>query len=126
MIHSRRQGILSVELSNDQHSIISDVALNVGGEDSGLNPHELVEAALAACTSMTLELYAKRKNWDVSEMKVEIKIIKEGPESVIERKIFFGNLPEEQKVKLLEISDKCPISKLLESNIKIESHEKRN
>lgn len=121
MIHSSRKGLLSVSLTNDQHSIVSDVNQATGGEDEGLNPHELVEASLAACTSLTVELYAKRKNWDVSELKVEVKIIKEGAETVIERKISFGDIPSEQKSKLSEIANKCPIHKLLESNIKIEN-----
>lgn len=124
MIHSSKKGLMSVTLTNDQHSIISDVAASLGGEDEGLNPHELVEAALAACTSLTLELYAKRKNWDTSQIKVEVKILKEGPESLVERKISFGDIPGDQRAKLIEIANKCPIHKLLESNIKVETHEK--
>lgn len=124
MITVSKKGSMSVSLSNGEHEIISDVAKELGGEDEGLNPHELVEAALGACTSLTLELFAKRKNWDVKDLKVEVKIIVEGAESVIERKISFGDIPEENKKRLLEIANKCPIHKLLESNIKIETYEK--
>lgn len=124
MISSKRKGVMSVLLSNAQHEIISDVARDLGGEDEGLNPHELVEAALTACTSLTLELYARRKNWDISGLQVEVKITKEGADSVFERRLSFGDLPADQKAKLLEIANKCPIHKLLESNIKIETYEK--
>jgi putative redox protein len=124
MIHTSRKGLLSVAVSNDQHEIIADVAKESGGEDEGLNPHELVEAALGACTSLTLELFAKRKNWDVKDLKVEVKIIKEGADTVFERNITFGDMPEENKKRLMEIANKCPLHKLLESNIKIETHEK--
>jgi putative redox protein len=124
MINVSRTGSMSVLLSNGEHEIISDVAKELGGEDEGLNPHELVEAALGACTSLTIEMYAKRKNWDVKDLKVEVKIIVEGPESGIERNISFGDMPEENKKRLIEIANKCPIHKLLESNIKIETYEK--
>lgn len=121
MMTSHREGKISVSLTNGQHWIISDVAQSLGGEDAGLNPHELIEGALAACTSLTLELYAKRKNWEINDLSVEVKIVKEGADTLIERKINFGNIPEEQKVRLLEIADKCPIHKLLISNIKIQN-----
>lgn len=124
MISGQKTGEFAVTLTNGEHQIISDVAKSLGGTDEGLNPHELVEAALSACTLLTLHLYAKRKNWDVSNVKVEVKIIKEGADSVIERNLYFGNMDEEQKTRLTQIANKCPIHNLLESNIKIETYEK--
>lgn len=124
MIASHRKGLMSVVLTNGKHNIVSDVDSSQGGTDEGLNPHELIEAALASCTSLTLELYAKRKEWDIGQLNVAVKIIKEGPDSMITREISFGDIPSEQRVKLLEIASKCPIHKLLISNIKIETHEK--
>lgn len=121
MMTSHREGKISVSLTNGQHWIVSDVAHSLGGEDAGLNPHELVEGALAACTSLTLELYAKRKNWEIIDLSVEVKIVKEGTDTLIERKINFGDIPEDQKTRLLEIADKCPVHKLLVSNIKIQN-----
>lgn len=120
MITVKQTGKMSVTASNGQHQIIADVATALGGEDSGLNPHELIEAALGACTTLTIEMYAKRKGWDVSNMIVEVKIIQEGKESIIDRKITFGpqNSPEE-KQRITEIANKCPIHNLLESNIKV-------
>ncbi|WPU66466.1 OsmC family protein [Peredibacter starrii] len=126
MITVNQYGKMSVELTNGEHSIISDVSKETGGEDEGLNPHELVEAALGACTTLTLELYARRKNWDLTNMVVNIKIVKETKESsVIERSITFGEqTTPEQRARLLEIANKCPIHNLLESNIKVETYEK--
>jgi putative redox protein len=121
MITGQKKGEFSVTLSNGQHQIIADIAKEIGGTDEGLNPHELVEAALTACTLLTLHLYAKRKNWDSSQVKVEVKIIQEGPESIIRRKIDFGSLPDDQASRMREIANKCPIHKLLESNVKIEN-----
>lgn len=123
MITVKKTGKLSVTVSNERHSLISDVAEAMGGEDSGFNPHELIEAALAACTTLTIELYAKRKNWDVSEMKVDVKIVKESKEaSTLERVITFGpqNSAEERE-RILEIANKCPIHQLLMSQITIET-----
>lgn len=122
MIFSEQIGLMAVTLSNGEHKIISDLSNELGGENSGLNPHELIEAALGACTIQTLKLYSKRKNWDLTDLKVEIKIIREGAESLIERNIFFGDVPDGNKKRLLEIADKCPIHKLLVSSIKILTH----
>lgn len=125
MINVTQFGKTSVALSNGVHQIISDVAKQIGGEDEGLNPHELVEAALGACTTLTLEMYARRKNWDLTNLVVNVKIVKEGKESVIERAITFGEqTTREQRDRLLEIANKCPIHNLLESSIKVETHEK--
>lgn len=125
MIKASFSSLTSVSLTNNEHTIVSDVAKSIGGNDEGLNPHELVEAALAACTTLTLEMYARRKNWDIKKLQVEIKIIKEGAESTIERNLIFPpDFTAEMKSRLLEIAKKCPIHKLLESNIKIETYEK--
>lgn len=125
MINVTQLGKMSVTLSNNQHSIVSDVARELGGEDEGLNPHELIEAALGACTTLTLELYAKRKNWDLTNLNVEVVIVKEGKDTLIERRLTFGpQTTDEQKKRLTEIANKCPIHNLLESTVKIETYEK--
>jgi putative redox protein len=112
----------AVKLSTGQRqAILSDISRTLGGEEEGLSPHELVESSLAACTLFTLQLYAKRKGWDVSHLKVEVKIEKEGAESVFSRKIHWGEVTDEQREKLLEIANKCPIHKLLESSIRVET-----
>ena len=126
MITVGQVGKMSVSLSNGKHQILSDVSEKQGGEDSALNPHELIEAALGACTTLTLEVYAARKNWDLTNLEVEVKIIKEEKgNAVIERKISFGEqITPEQKERLIEIANKCPIHNLLEGNIKVETYEK--
>lgn len=126
MITVNQYGKMSVTLSNGEHQIIGDVSKETGGEDEGLNPHELLEAALGACTTLTLELYARKKNWDLTNLVVNVKIVNETKEnSVIERALTFGeqNTPE-QRARLLEIANKCPIHNLLESTIKVETYEK--
>lgn len=102
--------------------IISDVKPSQGGDDVGLDPHEILEASLGACTSITLAMYAKRKNWNLLDAEVVVKIEKEGAENLITRKIkLIGDLTEEQRQGLLAIANKCPIHKLLTSNIEVQS-----
>lgn len=126
MITVNQYGKMSVALSNGEHQIIADVSKETGGEDEGLNPHEILEAALGACTTLTLELYARRKNWDLTNLVVNVKVIKESKQnSVIERTLTFGEqTTPEQRARLLEMANKCPIHNLLESSIKVETHEK--
>ncbi len=123
MIHVQKRENYSVTLTGRNNlQIISDVTPAMGGDDVGLDPHEITEAALGACTSITLAMYAKRKNWNLLDAEVVVKIEKEGSESLISRKIkLIGDLTEEQKASLLAIANKCPIHKLLTSNIQIET-----
>lgn len=126
MITVTQLGKLSVGITDGTHQIVSDIEVEKGGADEGFTPHELIEAALGACTAQTLELYAGRKGWDLTNLKVEVQITKEERgETGISVHLTFGeqNTPE-QRERLMEISKKCPIHKLLTSNVKIESYEK--
>ena len=112
----------SVQATIRNHKIVSDVDSKLGGDDLGMNPHELLEAALGACTSITIQMYALRKNIQLQDVKMQIHTISEGTESIITRKIqFIGDLTSEEKQKLLEIANKCPIHRLLESKITIQT-----
>ena len=112
----------SVQATIRNHKIVSDVDSKLGGDDLGMNPHELLEAALGACTSITIQMYARRKNIQLQDVKMQIHTVSEGTESIITRKIqFIGDLTSEEKQKLLEIANKCPIHRLLESKITIQT-----
>ena len=122
---TRKTGRFEFEIENDGHVIVADISSALGGQDKGMDPHELVESALAACTAMTLQMYAERKSWLLESSNVCIKILEEGAETKISRTIEFkGNLDLEQKKKLLEIAEKCPVHKLLVSHISIITTEK--
>lgn len=106
------------------HKIVSDVGASLGSDDLGMTPHEILEVALASCTSITVQMYARRKNIQLQDMKVEVRTISEGAESVIARKIqFIGVISDDEKKKLLEIADKCPIHRLLQSQITINTEQ---
>lgn len=119
MIHGYLLSGYTTSLSSSSHKILSDLSFKDGGKDLGLNPHELLESALTACTLMTLEMYAKRKKWNTVGMKVQVRISSESLEhTVIEREIFLPeHLDTDQKNKLLQIANKCPIHRILSSQI---------
>ncbi len=116
MITTQIKNNLSVVQSNGQHSITADVSKQLGGDDTALNPHELLEASLGACTTITVMMYAKRKQWPVKDVITTVKIISEkGEINEISRDIkFIGDLTEVHVDKLLEIANKCPMHNFLE------------
>lgn len=123
MVKGKRHSNLAAVLTTDKHSILSDLSTELGGNEEGPNPHQLIEAGLAGCTIMTCQMYANRKQWSLISTNVRVQIESESKEtSKILREIFFeGDLTTEQVQRLLEIADKCPIHKLLQSSITIET-----
>jgi len=104
-------------------TIVADISVAQGGLDLGPDPHELVAAGLAACTTMTLRLYANQKGWDVSGMHVEVFSHfdqDQTPHERFERIISIeGNLNDEQRERLFQIAEKCPIHKLLTAGARV-------
>ena len=117
----------------DGHSFITDEPIAVGGEDAGPDPYTLLLAALGSCISMTVMLYARRKQWPVERVsvrlqqgRVHVKDCKECSEDQegyihrIERSVTVtGQLSDEQRARLLEIAHKCPVHRTLTSPIVI-------
>ena len=117
----------------DNHTFITDEPLRAGGDDAGPDPYTLLLAALGSCISMTVTLYAKRKNWPLRQVVVRLrqqrihaadcqdcKNATEGYVHRIERSVTFeGDLSEEQRSRLQEIAHKCPVHKTLTSEIVI-------
>lgn len=104
------------------NTVIADEPPALGGKDKGFNPKELLIAALAACTSATLRMYADRKEWDLQEVKINLDLEKaEGTDKTfIHRKItLIGNLNETQRERLLYIANACPVHKILSNPIEI-------
>jgi len=104
-------------------TIVADVSVAQGGLDLGPDPHELVAAGLAACTSMTLRLYANRKGWNITAMHVEVFSHydkDQTPPERFDREITIeGDLTDEQLERLFEIADRCPIHQLLTKGARI-------
>lgn len=111
-------------IETDDHHFIADEPVNLGGSDLGPNPGELLSAALAACTSITVKMYAERKEWNLEEVIVEVdyeRDAKTNTTKFIKKVELIGDLTEDEKQKLYEISARCPIHRILENPIELES-----
>jgi putative redox protein len=95
----------------------ADEPVAAGGLDIGPSPHDLVAAGLAACTALTLRLYANRKAWPLGEVHVEVthsRSLTDTPHDTFHRNLRLeGSLDESQRQRLSEIADMCPIHRLL-------------
>ena len=122
----------TTDIEASGHKFVADEPIEVGGDDEGPSPYDILVSALGACTGMTINLYAKRKGFPLTNVIVYLKHNKvyiedcldcENSKSkidVIDRTITLeGNLSEDQKTRLLEIADKCPVHKTLTSGFKI-------
>ena len=127
------QGRLQQRITMGRHGLIADEPESVGGMDSGPGPYDLLLAALGACTSMTLRLYAARKGWPLERVTVRLRHGKihasdcadcetrgDARIDTIERRLTLkGPLDGEQRARLLEIADRCPVHRTLESEVKV-------
>lgn len=122
------------EILTQDHRLISDEPIALGGADLGLNPYELLLAALGSCTSMTLRMYANHKQLDLQDIQVKLHHSRIHAEDCdgcekreplldrITRRIqLTGNLTDQQRTRLLEIANQCPVHKTLKSQIQVET-----
>lgn len=129
-----RMGAFRTELRVAGHAMIADEPASVGGEGAGPSPYDLLGAALAACTSMTLQMYLARKKWPAEEIDVSVRhdrvhaedcadcSTKDGKVDRFHRVLrVSGSLDEAQRARLHEIADKCPVHRTLESRVRIET-----
>jgi putative redox protein len=115
VVARRRQGFAHEVEIEGGHSLVSDEPASAGGNDEGPSPTRLLAASLAACTAITVEMYADRKGWELGELEAEVETSYEGP--VPTRFEVILRLPAalepDQVEKLLVIASKCPVHKAL-------------
>ena len=122
----------TTQMKVGNHYLVADEPTSYGGNDFGPSPYELVSAGLSACTAMTIQMYVKRKGWDLQNVEVHTSYSKthaedcencENKESKIDtfnREIKLkGNLDDKQIQRILKIADKCPVHKTLHNDIQV-------
>ena len=121
------------EVTAGAHRLQSDEPSSAGGTDAGPTPYDLLLAALGSCTSMTVGMYARRKGWPLKSVTVRLRHAREHATdcavcettadamiTVIHRELeFAGHLDQEQRERLLEIANKCPVHRTLTAKIEI-------
>jgi putative redox protein len=119
---ARRRTGYEHEIEMRQHRLIVDEPEERGGTDLGPKPGELLAASLAGCTAITIEMYAERKEWGLGEVEVEVEVdfseaAPDEPASFDVRIKLGGELSDEHQQKILTIASKCPVHKVLTSEM---------
>jgi putative redox protein len=97
-----------------QHQWKSDEPIELGGKNTGPTPVELLLSALASCKMITMRMYAERKQWETGQIDIHLTIEQLADKTVIHKEITFaGALSDEQRNRLLEISNRCPVAKMI-------------
>jgi len=118
---TRSTGYEHEVLIDDRHRLVVDEPERSGGHDAGPSPTRVLAASLAACTAVTVEMYAARKEWEVGELAVEVEMEYEGPvpsEFTVTLRLP-GGLTEEQLERLRTIAGKCPVHRALAAQTKV-------
>lgn len=131
IVHGSAKGFAQ-DIEAGHHRLVADEPTAAGGTDTGPNPYDLLLAALGACTSMTLSMYARRKQWPLDAVTVRLRHARihaadcescetqDGMVDRIEREIeLHGALDDVQRARLIEIANKCPVHKTLTAEIDI-------
>ena len=130
-VHGNTSGLVQ-EIVAGRHRLVGDEPMSSGGTDAGPDPYALLLAALGTCTSMTLALYARQKQWPLDAVTVRLRHskihaadcesceTKEGKLDRIDREVeLAGPLDDAQRARLLEIANRCPVHRTLTSEIEI-------
>ncbi|WP_282181006.1 bifunctional alpha/beta hydrolase/OsmC family protein [Aliiroseovarius marinus] len=126
------RGFLQDIQSGPKHHAVADEPLAYGGTNKGMSPYGFLSAGLGACTSMTIRMYARRKGWPLDHVRVEIchdKVHAQDAETGAKNRIdtfrreihLTGDLDADQRQRLLEIADRCPVHRTLENSSHIET-----
>ena len=110
----------NVSLLAGHHPVNADEGVEAGGRDSGATPHELLCAALGACTAITLRMYAVRKQWPLNAVHVDVDLRFEGKARIITRRLQLeGELAEAQRARLADIAERTPVTLTLKQGATI-------
>lgn len=123
-VHATRAaaGAVATQLTIGPHTLVADTAQANGGDDVGADPHELLDAALASCTALTLVLYARRKGMRLTNVEVDVEHDEADGVYRMRRDVrLAGELSAEERARLLEIAGRCPVHRTLSGRFEIAS-----
>jgi putative redox protein len=119
-----QNAVLAAHIEVGPHLLLADEPIDNGGDDTGPTSQELLLAALGACTTLTLRLYAKRKGWPLSDVDVRLTGRHEDGRYMISRQVHLeGPIDPDQRTRLMEIADRCPVHRTLTGEIVIHTSE---
>jgi putative redox protein len=119
----REDGTLKHAVEMRSHTLVADEPKDEGGDDAGPSPQELLAASLASCTAITMEMYAKRKGWDMGDVAVHVEYepAQRGSPTRFRMRVDLPKeLPEDQRERLMQIGAKCPVHRVLEGEVMFE------
>jgi putative redox protein len=122
-IARRENGTLKHDVEIRRHVVVADEPQDQGGDDSGPSPEELLAAALASCTAVTMAMYAERKGWEIGEVAVDVNYepAQRGSPTRFRLDVQLPKeLPDEQRERLMQIGAKCPVHRTLEGEVMFE------
>jgi putative redox protein len=125
---SQRAGQYKQTIKIREHQLVGDEPTDVGGDDAGPSPQELLAASLASCTAVTMEMYARRKGWDIGDVEVEASYApaERGCPTRFSMVLRFPtNLPEDQVERLRVIAAKCPVHRTLDGEVMFDERVER-
>jgi putative redox protein len=123
--HDRGKGKLQAQVAVGGVSFPADEPIEAGGGATGPSPHDLLAAGLAACTTLTVRLYADHKDWPVERIHVAVEHVREEgatPQDLFRRQVqFVGPLDDAQRERLVQIAERCPVHRTLTAGSRIET-----
>ena len=125
VVRENGQGRYQQEVIVGQHRLIADEPVSVGGADAGPAPLEFVMAGLGACTSMTVRMYAERKEFPLTRIQVDVtheKLVVDGVnrDRIVRSLTLEGDLSPDQRTRLVEIAARCPTARILAQPVTLE------
>lgn len=112
----------AVSIQVGKHALVADEPKSLGGQDVGPSPFGLLTAALGACTSATLKMYAEKKGWPLASLDVDLRLLRSETEGdQIERVLTIEGLDEAQKARLADVAERTPVTLVIKSGVAIDT-----